>query len=189
MPPQVLRLSSKSLWDVPVNIPLAPGASKVVHMLLHHPTPPAFDGPEGRNLLRNHDEIRMAADYVGCASCPSPSSAAHLSQRSITSESSRGNSSRDRCDSLGEGVMGKVCKAGSMAWTWLRAQLGFRRQRQQQQQRQGPADYLYDDKGQRGGLQKGEGCRDPGGHGMLHLGQRVHTHVTHLSHSWADCVR
>jgi hypothetical protein len=35
-------------------------------MLLHHPTPPAFDGPERRNVMRNHDEIRLWADYVGC---------------------------------------------------------------------------------------------------------------------------
>jgi len=49
---QVLRLSSKSHWDVPIDIPLGAGLTKRVHMLLHHPTPPAFDGPEGRNLLR-----------------------------------------------------------------------------------------------------------------------------------------
>jgi hypothetical protein len=36
-------------------------------MLLHHPTPPAFDGPERRNVMRNHDEIRLWADYVGCS--------------------------------------------------------------------------------------------------------------------------
>ncbi|WP_306371589.1 endonuclease/exonuclease/phosphatase family protein, partial [Nocardiopsis sp. CC223A] len=29
-----------------------------------HPTPPAFDGPERRNVLRNHDEIRFWADYL-----------------------------------------------------------------------------------------------------------------------------
>jgi hypothetical protein len=174
---QVLRLCSKSLWDVPVNIPLAPGASKRVHMLLHHPTPPAFDGPEGRNLLRNHDEIRMAADYVGCASCPAPSSAA---QPNIASESS----SSSRCGSLGHGVVGKVCKAGSMAWTWLRAQLGIRR-RQQQHKHQGPADYLYDDNGQRGGLQTGESC--PQGLWYAACGQGVHIPVTHLSHSCAEC--
>jgi hypothetical protein len=29
-----------------------------------HPTPPTFDGPEDRNGLRNHDEIRFWADYV-----------------------------------------------------------------------------------------------------------------------------
>jgi 3-phytase len=55
----VLRLSSKSHWDVPVKI-----GSKFVHVLASHPTPPAFDGPEDRNGKRNHDEIRLWADYL-----------------------------------------------------------------------------------------------------------------------------
>ena len=55
----VLRLSSKSHWDVPV---MAGG--RTVHFLVSHPTPPVFDGPEDRNGLRNHDEIRFWADYV-----------------------------------------------------------------------------------------------------------------------------
>jgi endonuclease/exonuclease/phosphatase family metal-dependent hydrolase len=57
-----LRLSSKSHWDVPVDTPLGR-----VHVLASHPTPPAFDGPERRNLLRNHDEIRFWLEYVGPA--------------------------------------------------------------------------------------------------------------------------
>ncbi len=56
---QVARLSSKSHWDVPVEI-----EGKVVHFLCSHPTPPVFDGPEDRNGKRNHDEIRFWADYV-----------------------------------------------------------------------------------------------------------------------------
>ena len=36
----------------------------VVHLLAAHPTPPTFDGGEDRNGLRNHDEIRLWADYV-----------------------------------------------------------------------------------------------------------------------------
>jgi hypothetical protein len=36
----------------------------LVHILGSHPTPPAFDGPERRNVLRNHDEIRFWADYI-----------------------------------------------------------------------------------------------------------------------------
>ncbi|WP_304454252.1 endonuclease/exonuclease/phosphatase family protein [Nocardiopsis sp. YSL2] len=56
----VLRLSSKSHWDVPVDV----GGRRPVHLLASHPTPPAFDGPERRNVLRNHDEIRFWADYV-----------------------------------------------------------------------------------------------------------------------------
>ena len=57
---ETLRLSSKSHWDVPVKV----GAT-TVHVLASHPTPPTFDGPEDRNGLRNHDEIRFWADYVG----------------------------------------------------------------------------------------------------------------------------
>ncbi len=53
------RLSSKSHWDVPIQID-----GKTVHFLTSHPTPPVFDGPEDRNGTRNHDEIRFWADYV-----------------------------------------------------------------------------------------------------------------------------
>ena len=56
---EVLRLSSRSHWDVPIRIGTSP-----VHLLAAHPTPPMFDGPERRNLLRNHDEIRFWADYL-----------------------------------------------------------------------------------------------------------------------------
>ncbi len=38
--------------------------AKTVHFLVSHPTPPVFDGPEDRNGTRNHDEIRLWADYV-----------------------------------------------------------------------------------------------------------------------------
>ena len=54
-----LRLSSKSHWDVPINID-----GKTVHILASHPTPPVFDGPENRNGKRNHDEIRFWFDYI-----------------------------------------------------------------------------------------------------------------------------
>jgi len=57
------RLSSKSHWDVPVKLP----NGAVVHFLCSHPTPPAFDGAEQRNQLRNHDEIRFWADYLSGA--------------------------------------------------------------------------------------------------------------------------
>jgi hypothetical protein len=60
----VFRLSSKSHWDVPVQI-----GNAVVHVLASHPTPPVFDGPEDRNGRRNHDEIRLWADYLD----PAPS--------------------------------------------------------------------------------------------------------------------
>lgn len=55
----VVRLSSKSHWDVPVRV-----GRETVHVLAAHPTPPTFDGPEDRNGRRNHDEIRFWADYV-----------------------------------------------------------------------------------------------------------------------------
>jgi hypothetical protein len=55
----VLRLSSKSHWDLPIRI-----GHKTVHFLVSHPTPPVFDGPEDRNGRRNHDEIRFWADYL-----------------------------------------------------------------------------------------------------------------------------
>jgi hypothetical protein len=62
----VQRLSSKSFWDVPINVP-AVGEAKpfVLHLLCSHPTPPVFDGPEDRNGKRNHNEIRLVADYIG----------------------------------------------------------------------------------------------------------------------------
>jgi 3-phytase len=74
---EVVRLSSKSHWDVPISIempsggvtkePGGPGGSvarNVVHFLVSHPTPPVFDGPEDRNGTRNFDEIRFWADYI-----------------------------------------------------------------------------------------------------------------------------
>lgn len=54
-----LRLSSKSHWDVPVAV-----NGQRIHLLCSHPTPPVFDGPEDRNGRRNHDEIRLWADYL-----------------------------------------------------------------------------------------------------------------------------
>lgn len=54
-----VRLSSKSHWDIPVSI-----NGEVLHILAMHPTPPTFDGPEDRNGKRNHDEIRLMADYL-----------------------------------------------------------------------------------------------------------------------------
>jgi len=66
------RLSSKSHWDIPVNV-----NGKTIHILASHPTPPVFDDgdKDGKdstdnnsivdwNGLRNHDEIRLWADYI-----------------------------------------------------------------------------------------------------------------------------
>jgi endonuclease/exonuclease/phosphatase family metal-dependent hydrolase len=54
-----VRLSSKSHWDIPVMV-----GGTTVHVLAAHPTPPTFDGAEDRNGTRNHDEIRLWADYT-----------------------------------------------------------------------------------------------------------------------------
>lgn len=58
----VFRLSSKNHADIPVII----GDARV-HVLASHPTPPSFDGEEDRNGKRNHDEIRLLADYISGA--------------------------------------------------------------------------------------------------------------------------
>jgi hypothetical protein len=55
----IFRLSSKSHWDLPIQI-----GRQTVHFLVSHPTPPVFDGPEDRNGRRNFDEIRFWADYI-----------------------------------------------------------------------------------------------------------------------------
>ena len=67
-PPEVwskLRLSSKSHWDVPVRTPIGR-----LHFLVHHPTPPVFDGAEDRNGVRNRDEIRVWAVYLAPRPAP-----------------------------------------------------------------------------------------------------------------------
>ncbi len=56
---EVFRLSSKSHWDLPINI-----NGEIVHFLVSHPTPPVCDGTEDRNGRRNHDEIRFWSDYI-----------------------------------------------------------------------------------------------------------------------------
>ena len=56
---EVFRLSSKSHWDLPIEV-----MGTTFHFLVSHPTPPVFDGPEDRNGRRNHDEIRLWADYL-----------------------------------------------------------------------------------------------------------------------------
>ena len=55
----IMRLSSKSHWDVAVRTPAG-----VLHVLASHPTPPVFDGPEDLNGLRNADEIRFWTLYL-----------------------------------------------------------------------------------------------------------------------------
>ncbi len=55
----MLPLSSKSHWDVPIDV-----GGRTIHLLAAHPTPPVFDGPEDRNGTRNADEIGFWAYYV-----------------------------------------------------------------------------------------------------------------------------
>ena len=57
---QQLRLSSKSHWDLLIGV-----NGHDLHFLVHHPTPPVFDGPEDRNGKRNHDENRFWIGYLG----------------------------------------------------------------------------------------------------------------------------
>lgn len=56
----ILRLSSKSHWDVAARTP----SGAPLHLLVSHPTPPVFDGPEDKNGLRNAAEIRFWRDYI-----------------------------------------------------------------------------------------------------------------------------
>ncbi|MDQ4039543.1 MAG: endonuclease/exonuclease/phosphatase family protein [Actinomycetota bacterium] len=56
---EIFRLSSKSHWDLPIEV-----GQRTVHFLVSHPTPPVFDGEEDRNGRRNSDEIRLWADYI-----------------------------------------------------------------------------------------------------------------------------
>lgn len=56
---QQMPLSSKSHWDIPLNV-----NGKTLHILASHPTPPVFDGAENRNGHRNHDEVRFWVDYL-----------------------------------------------------------------------------------------------------------------------------
>ena len=60
---KTFRLSSKNHKDIPVLV----SENKSVHVILAHPTPPVFDGPEDKNGLRNFDEIRLLKDYINDA--------------------------------------------------------------------------------------------------------------------------
>jgi endonuclease/exonuclease/phosphatase family metal-dependent hydrolase len=87
----VLPLSSKSHWDVVIRLPdtqqeTQPESPHELHLLASHPTPPGFDGPEDRNGRRNHDEIRLWADYLSGGS-----KAAYL----IDDQGRRGGLARD----------------------------------------------------------------------------------------------
>ena len=55
-----LRLSSRAHWDVPVRLP----GGGTLHLLASDPTPPLFDGAEGFNRRRNHDEVAFWTAYL-----------------------------------------------------------------------------------------------------------------------------
>jgi endonuclease/exonuclease/phosphatase family metal-dependent hydrolase len=55
-----LRLSSKSHWDIAVQL----SDNHTLHCLCSHPTPPVFDGPERRNYHRNAAEIAFWQEYL-----------------------------------------------------------------------------------------------------------------------------
>ncbi len=59
-----LRLSSKTHADVGVAVPLPGGGTREIRVLISHPTPPVFDGPEDRNGRRNRDEIRFWTKHL-----------------------------------------------------------------------------------------------------------------------------
>jgi endonuclease/exonuclease/phosphatase family metal-dependent hydrolase len=56
---EVLRLSSKSHWDVPVRV-----EERTLRLWISHPTPSGFDGDEDRNGRRNFDEIKFWVSYL-----------------------------------------------------------------------------------------------------------------------------
>ncbi|MBL4829894.1 MAG: endonuclease/exonuclease/phosphatase family protein [Aliivibrio sp.] len=60
---QQFRLSSKNHIDLPVEVEINNTVHRI-HLLAMHPTPPIFEGEEKRNSRRNHDEIRLFADYI-----------------------------------------------------------------------------------------------------------------------------
>ncbi|WP_202909559.1 endonuclease/exonuclease/phosphatase family protein [Alkalilacustris brevis] len=51
----IQRLSTTGHWDVPVLLP----GGQWLHLLAFYASPPVFGGLEGRNLRRNHDEVRF----------------------------------------------------------------------------------------------------------------------------------
>ena len=60
---QNLRLSSKNHVDAPIIIPSKNG-DKVIHALLAHPTPPAFDTISDNNKYRNSEENLFWLHYI-----------------------------------------------------------------------------------------------------------------------------
>jgi endonuclease/exonuclease/phosphatase family metal-dependent hydrolase len=55
----VFRLSSKSHWDLPIDVD-----GHRLHLFVSHPTPQGFDDEEDRNGRRNFDEIKLWVEYI-----------------------------------------------------------------------------------------------------------------------------
>jgi hypothetical protein len=106
----VLRLSSRSHWDVPV---LLPGGGRL-HLLASAPTPPLFDGPEGLNRRRNADELRFWSLYLDGIALPADDGEdARLPEEPVVL---LGNLNLDPADGAGE----RTAIAGLLAHPRLR---------------------------------------------------------------------
>lgn len=66
---KIQRLSNTGHWILTLQLP----GSETLSLLTFHATPPAFDGPERRNVLRNADEIRLWRQVLDGAFGPFPS--------------------------------------------------------------------------------------------------------------------
>jgi len=64
----IQRLSSNSHWVLPITHPTL----GQFHVLTYHATPPLFDGSEGRNRRRNHDETAFWTLYLNNSFGPAP---------------------------------------------------------------------------------------------------------------------
>ena len=53
------RMSSKNHVDLPVKV-----GKQIIHLLLSHPTPPAFDKVSPQNVLRNRAEVEFWKHYI-----------------------------------------------------------------------------------------------------------------------------
>ncbi|MCY2973822.1 MAG: endonuclease/exonuclease/phosphatase family protein [Planctomycetota bacterium] len=82
-----LRLTSKTHADIPITI-----HNQTLHLLVSHPTPPVFDGPEDRNGRRNNDEIRLFKDYVEWSATNSTEPSYHYDDSGI-----KGALAKDAC--------------------------------------------------------------------------------------------
>ncbi|WP_232622718.1 endonuclease/exonuclease/phosphatase family protein [Pseudorhodobacter sp. MZDSW-24AT] len=65
---EVLPLSTTGHHDTALVLP----DGRRLHLLTWHATPPAFDGPEGRNVKRNHDETAFWLHLLDSPQAPPP---------------------------------------------------------------------------------------------------------------------